>query len=111
MNQLRQRIHIRRFQLGNLPILDHFRRQFVLLFHLFQDVRRRRSHLAFAPPRRRLQGQLFEHNLPHLRRRVHLEFPPPQLPNLFFHPPAFFLPPAPHLPPPVPIHPKSGAFP
>src|SRR5258708_28812646 len=100
MNQLRQRIHIRRFQLGNLPILDHFRRQFVLLFHLFQDVRRRRSHFPFAPPRRRLQVQLVEQNLRQFPRRGPVLFPPPPPSNLFFQPPHFPFHPARHLLPP-----------
>ncbi len=72
----RERIHVGALELRKLAILQHQPRNFVLGREIFQNVHRRRDHLALAVLHRLGQVQFVEENVAQLLGRIDVEFCP-----------------------------------
>ena len=82
MAQRGQRIDVGRFQLRQLPVLQHQLRHFVLARQPFEHIDRRRYGLALAVLDRLRQVQLVEQHVAQLLRRVDVELHARQLVDL-----------------------------
>ncbi len=73
VGQKRQRIHVVRLQLRELPVLEHHARYVVVYRQLFEHILRRRNHLALAVLERLGQAHLVEEHIAELLRRLDIE--------------------------------------
>ena len=73
IDQLGQRVDVRAFELGELPVFEHLTRDFVLRRQALQHVGRGGNGFAFSVLHGRGQVQVFEQNLAKLRRRINVE--------------------------------------
>ena len=73
VDQFRQRVHIRAFQLGKLPVIEYLLHHRVLRCQPFQNIGRRRDRFAFPITERSRQAHLLEQHFAELLRRRDVE--------------------------------------
>src|SRR5690348_14905950 len=72
-NQLRKRIDVGSFELGELPVIEHKLCNGIARREAFQNISGSRDDLSFAPLRGSRKRHLFEENFSQLLRRLDIE--------------------------------------